>query len=151
MVFASALITWLAISTGFTVFFAASHGNGAETQIRMMKAQSERWIADRQARLDIATQQATANSGSLEDLANTVEKRHNALIQILKDFKGVPGAVVALAPAPIDDNLPPVCPAVVVSPAPAPENPPVPPHFAPARWTTGYCRTSRDNGLRISG
>jgi len=108
MILVSALVTWLAISTGFTLFFAASHGTGSENQIRMMKAQSERWIADRQARLDIATQQATANSGSLEDLANTVEKRHNALIQILKDFKGVPGATIALAPAPIDDSLPPV-------------------------------------------
>lgn len=108
IVFFSALITWLAISTGFTIFFAAAHGTNSENQIRMMKAQSDRWIADRQARLDIATQQATANSGSLEDLAKTVESRHNALIKILTDFKGVPGAALALAPAPIDDSLPPV-------------------------------------------
>lgn len=107
-VFLSAGLTWLAISTGFTVFFAAAQGSAAESQMKMMKAQSERWIADRQARLDLATQQATANSGSLEDLANTVEKRHNALITILRDFKGVPGAASALSPAPIDGNLPPV-------------------------------------------
>ncbi len=63
----------------------------------MMKAQSERWIADRQARLDMATQQANANSGSLEDLANTVAKAPcNALATILKDFKGIPGAAAAL-------------------------------------------------------
>jgi len=108
MIFASALVTWLAISTGFTLFFAASHGAGSENQLRMAKAQSERWIADRQARLDIATRQATANSGSLEDLAKTVEARHQGLVTLLKDFKGVPGAMAALAPAPIDDTLPPV-------------------------------------------
>ncbi len=107
-VFLSAALTWLAVSTGFTLFFAAAQGSAAESQMKMMKAQSERWIADRQARLDLATQQATANSGSLEELANTVEKRHNALITILRDFKGVPGAVTALSPAPIDSNLPPV-------------------------------------------
>lgn len=108
MVLVSALITWLAISTGFTLFFAANHGAGSENQIRMMKAQSERWIADRQARLDMATNQATANSGSLEQLAKTVENRHQGLVTLLKDFKGVPGAMAALAPAPIDDSLPPV-------------------------------------------
>ncbi|MDI7774826.1 M23 family metallopeptidase [Asticcacaulis sp. EMRT-3] len=104
----AALLTWLAISTGFTLFFAAAHGAGSENAIRMMKAQSERWIADRQARLDIATQQATANSGSLEDLAKTVTARNDALIKVLTDFKGVPGAAAALAPAPINDSLPPI-------------------------------------------
>ena len=104
----SAALTWLAVSTGFTLFYAAAQGSAAESQLRMMKAQSERWIADRQARLDMATQQANANSGSLEDLANTVAKRHAALATILKDFKGIPGAAAALSPAPVDDSLPPV-------------------------------------------
>ncbi|ESQ76436.1 peptidase M24 [Asticcacaulis sp. AC402] len=105
---ASALVTWLAISTGISLFFAAANGSGAESQMLMMKRQSERWIADRQARLDMATNQATANSGSLEDLATTVENRHAGLVSLLKDFKGVPGAAVALSPAPVDDSLPPV-------------------------------------------
>ena len=107
-ILASALVTWLAISTGFTLFFAANHGGGSESQLRMARNQSDRWIADRQARLDIVMQQATANSGSLDQLADTVEKRHQGLVSLLKDFKGVPGAVAALAPAPIDDNLPPI-------------------------------------------
>ncbi|MBP2158177.1 MULTISPECIES: M23 family metallopeptidase [Asticcacaulis] len=104
----SAILCWLLVSTSFAVFFTTTQGSSAENQMRMMKAQSERWIADRQARLDLAMQQANANTGSLEDLANTVEKRHNALAQVLKDFKGVPGAAAALSPAPIDANLPPV-------------------------------------------
>ncbi|MDV6329458.1 peptidoglycan DD-metalloendopeptidase family protein [Asticcacaulis sp. 201] len=108
MLLGSALIAWLAISTAFTIFLAFNHGSGSESQMLMMKAQSERWIADRQARLDIATQQASANSGSLDQLAQTVEKRHQGLVALLKDFKGVPGAVAALSPAPIDDSLPPI-------------------------------------------
>lgn len=104
----SALLFWLLISTTTALFFTATQGVSAENQMRMMKAQSERWIADRQARLDLAMKQANANTGSLEELANTVEKRHNALAQVLKDFKGVPGAAAALSPAPIDPNLPPV-------------------------------------------
>ena len=107
-IFGGAVITWLAISTTFFLFFAAAHNTTSEQQLAMMKAQSERWIADRQARLDLATQTATASSGSLEHLAETVEKRHNGLMMILKDFKGVPGAAAALAPQPIDDTLPPI-------------------------------------------
>jgi murein DD-endopeptidase MepM/ murein hydrolase activator NlpD len=104
----SAILCWLLVSTSFTVFFTTTQGSSAENQMRMMKAQSERWIADRQARLDLAMQQANANTGSLEDLAKTVETRHNALAQVLKDFKNVPGAAAALSPSPIDQNLPPV-------------------------------------------
>lgn len=102
------LLTWLAISTGFTLFFAAAHGAGSENEIRMMKAQSERWIADRQARLDIATQQATTNSGSLDDLAKAVMARNDAMIKVISDFKGVPGAASALTPEPVDTSLPPI-------------------------------------------
>lgn len=107
-IFLSAGLTWLAISTGFTIFFAAAQGTAAEAQMKMLKAQSERWVADRQARLDIATQHMSETSGSLDELANTVAKRHQALISILKDFKGVPGATAALSPTPIDDSLPPI-------------------------------------------
>ena len=88
-------VFWLAVSTGVTLLFALTSGSTAESEVRMMKAQSERWVADRQARLDIATQHMTESSGSLEDLAKTVESRHAALASILKDFKGVPGAAAA--------------------------------------------------------
>ncbi|MDC7681704.1 peptidoglycan DD-metalloendopeptidase family protein [Asticcacaulis sp. BYS171W] len=107
-VLATVGLTWLAMSTGAVIFMAISSGNGPDKQIMMMKAQSERWVADRQARLDVLMQQNEASSGSLEQLAQTVEKRHGALVQILKDFKGVPGAATALAPGRIDETLPPV-------------------------------------------
>lgn len=101
-------VFWLAVSTGVSLFFAATQGTAAEAEVRMMKAQSERWVADRQARLDIATQHMTESAGSLDDLAKTVESRHAALASILKDFKGVPGAAAALSPQPIDQSLPPM-------------------------------------------
>lgn len=101
-------LTWLAMSTGAVIFMAIAGSTGPEKQMIMMKAQSERWVADRQARLDVLMQQNESNSGSLEQLAVTVEKRHGALVQILKDFKNVPGAATALAPGRIDETLPPV-------------------------------------------
>lgn len=107
-VLASFLITWLAMSTGAVIFMAASAGSGSEKQIIMLKAQSERWVADRQARLDVLMRQNEVSSGSLEQLAKTVENRHIALGQMLPGFKEVPGAAAVLAPAPIDDSLPPV-------------------------------------------
>ncbi|MEM9964277.1 MAG: DUF5930 domain-containing protein, partial [Asticcacaulis sp.] len=107
-ILASFLITWLAMSTGAVIFMAASAGSGSEKQIIMLKAQSERWVADRQARLDVLMRQNEVSSGSLEQLAKTVENRHIALGQMLPGFKGVPGAAAALSPAAIDDTLPPV-------------------------------------------
>ncbi|WP_189487750.1 peptidoglycan DD-metalloendopeptidase family protein [Asticcacaulis endophyticus] len=106
-VLASVAVTWLAISTGAVMFIALSE-SASERQISLMKAQSERWVADRQARLDSATKQLTQASGSLDELASTVEKRHGALIHILKDFKNVPGASATLSPAPVDEALPPI-------------------------------------------
>ncbi len=106
--FVGLLVFWLAVSTGVSLFFAATQGTAAESQVRMMKAQADRWVADRQARLDIATQHMTDSSGSLDDLAKTVESRHAALASILKDFKGVPGAAAALSPQPADQSLPPM-------------------------------------------
>lgn len=106
--FATVGVCWLAFSTGMAVLMATAIGPANETRLKMMRMQSERWVADRQARLDQATRHMSESTGSLEDLANTVEKRNNALIEVLKEFKGVPGAAAALAPAPIDPNLPPM-------------------------------------------
>jgi murein DD-endopeptidase MepM/ murein hydrolase activator NlpD len=101
-------LTWLAMSTGVVIFMALSGGTGPEKQIMMMKAQSERWVSDRQARLDVLLQQNQSNSGTLEQLAKTVEKRHGALVQILQNFKDVPGAATVLAPTKLDETLPPI-------------------------------------------
>lgn len=102
------IVIWLALSTGAAMFMIASYGSGAEDRIKMVQARSERWVADRQARLDKAMLHANSSSGSLEELADTIEKRNNALVQVLQEFKGVPGAATALAPQPVDPSLPPL-------------------------------------------
>jgi murein DD-endopeptidase MepM/ murein hydrolase activator NlpD len=71
------------------------------------QAKYERWIADRQARLNSAVAQLNSSSSSFEDLAATMERRHQALAMLLTDIKGQPGAVAALTPtlaAPMPDK-----------------------------------------------
>jgi murein DD-endopeptidase MepM/ murein hydrolase activator NlpD len=76
--------------------FAAS---AADREIASLKAQSERHVADRQARLDSAMARLNAASGSSADMAAEIEKRHAALALLLTDLKGAPGAAEALTPA----------------------------------------------------
>jgi murein DD-endopeptidase MepM/ murein hydrolase activator NlpD len=77
------------------VFSASS----ADREVAQTKAKYERWIADRQARLNSAVAQLNASSGSASELADTIEKRHAALALLLTDLKGSPGAAQALTPA----------------------------------------------------
>ncbi|MBX3483555.1 M23 family metallopeptidase [Phenylobacterium sp.] len=71
----------------------------ADREIAQLKAQSERYVADRQARLDSAMARLNAASGSNADLAQAIEKRHAALAMLLTDLKGAPGSAEALTPA----------------------------------------------------
>src|SRR3546814_4258742 len=71
----------------------------ADREVARTQAKYERWIADRQARLNSAVAQLNANSGSTEELAANIEKRHAALALLLTDLKGAPGAAQALTPA----------------------------------------------------
>jgi murein DD-endopeptidase MepM/ murein hydrolase activator NlpD len=73
--------------------------SAADREIARMKSQSERWIADRQARLDTAVAQLSAGPGSTAQLAADIEKRHAALALLLTDVRGAPGAAQALTPA----------------------------------------------------
>src|SRR4029450_2770919 len=62
---AAMLVTLLSVST-------------SDREIARLKAQSERYVADRQARLDSAMARLNAASGSNTDVANAIEKRHAA-------------------------------------------------------------------------
>jgi murein DD-endopeptidase MepM/ murein hydrolase activator NlpD len=73
--------------------------SASDREIAQLKAQSERYVADRQARLDSAMARLSAASGSNTDMANAIEKRHAALALLLTDMKGAPGAAEALTPA----------------------------------------------------
>src|SRR5690606_17196881 len=70
---------------------------------------SERLNAELQARLESAVARMTATSGSLDEMANMVERRHGALTQVMGMFHDVAGAEQALRPSdPLDPNRPPL-------------------------------------------
>lgn len=89
---------WLGVSTAAMLVNVLSVSS-ADREIARLKAQSERYVADRQARLDSAMARLNAASGSSTDLAASIEKRHAALALLLTDMKGAPGAADALTPA----------------------------------------------------
>ncbi|MCE3290976.1 MAG: family metallopeptidase, partial [Caulobacter sp.] len=92
------LSLWLGVSTAAMMVNALSAGASDQELVRQ-KAYYERVNADRQARLNSAMAQLNANNGSFAEMAVSVEKRHAALAQLFQEFKGVPGAAQALAPA----------------------------------------------------
>ena len=93
----AAILAWTLISTAAVGLNAVALNAGDETAART-KAYYERLIADRQARLNSAVAELTQTTGSLDGLAQTIEKRHAALAMLLSDVRGAPGAASLLAP-----------------------------------------------------
>ena len=91
------VVGWLALSTVGVVYETWSRSR-AEAEVAQTQAKYERWIADRQARLDSALAQLNAPTNSVVDLANALEKRHAALAMLLTEARDVPGAAQALTP-----------------------------------------------------
>ncbi len=89
--------TWMTLATGGMLYETVSRAR-AESEVAQTQAKYERWIADRQARLDSALAQLNAPANSMVDLANTLERRHAALAMLLTQAKDAPGAAAALAP-----------------------------------------------------
>lgn len=89
---------WMGVCTA-AMLVGLMSASGSDREIATLKAQSERYVADRQARLDSAMARLNAASGSNQDAAATIEKRHAALALLLTDMKGSPGATQALTPA----------------------------------------------------
>jgi murein DD-endopeptidase MepM/ murein hydrolase activator NlpD len=79
---------------------------GADRAIERARAASERANADLRARLDTAVVRMTATSGSLDELAHMVERRHVALTQVMTMFQGVEGAQELLVPTVSDPDAP---------------------------------------------
>jgi murein DD-endopeptidase MepM/ murein hydrolase activator NlpD len=88
---------WLGVSTA-AMLVGVFSASSADREITRVNAKMERYVADRQARLDTALAQLNATSGSSEQLALTLEKRHAALTLLLADAKGAPGAAETLTP-----------------------------------------------------
>ncbi|WP_091738260.1 M23 family metallopeptidase [Phenylobacterium immobile] len=88
---------WMGVCTA-AMLVSMMSASAAERDAVRTQAKYERWIADRQARLNAAVTQLNAASGSSVDLAENVEKRHAALALLLTELKGAPGAAEALTP-----------------------------------------------------
>jgi murein DD-endopeptidase MepM/ murein hydrolase activator NlpD len=94
----AAAALWMGVCTAAMLVNALS-ATKADREIAQTQAKYERWIADRQARLNSAVAQLNAAGGNTQQLAAAVEKRHAALAMLLTGMKGAPGAAAALAPA----------------------------------------------------
>ncbi len=94
---AAAAVAWALIATGTLIGNAVALSAGEQTAAKT-RAYYERLIADRQARLNSAVAELTETNGSLEGLAQSIEKRHAALALLLSETRGAPGAQAALAP-----------------------------------------------------
>ena len=95
---ATLLVGWTLVASGGFLFDLATE-SGADQAVRRTRAESQRRTADLQARLDSAVVRMTATTGSLDDMASMVERRHAALTQVMTMFHGVQGAEQALQPA----------------------------------------------------
>jgi murein DD-endopeptidase MepM/ murein hydrolase activator NlpD len=95
---------WMGVCTA-SMMVSLLSASATDEALARANARSERWIADRQARLNNAIQQLADTNGSVEQIAQTVEKRHEALALMLTDFKDIPGAATALAAGMPQPNL----------------------------------------------
>ncbi len=94
----AAAALWMGVSTAAMMVSALSV-SAADQELIKQQRYWERITADRQARLNSAIAQLSTTNGSFDELASSVESRHAALAELLKEFKGAPGAQAALAPA----------------------------------------------------
>lgn len=93
---------WILASSG-ALTLDLIHLNNADSDVVRARAEAQRLNADLQARLDSAVVRMSATTGSLDEMAQMVERRHAALTRVMGMFQGVDGAEAALAPAPALD------------------------------------------------
>jgi murein DD-endopeptidase MepM/ murein hydrolase activator NlpD len=94
----SVVALWIGVCTAAMLVSTLST-SASDREFARTQAKYERWLADRQARLNSAVAQLNAGGGGAEQLAATVEKRHAALAMLLNQVSGAPGAAQALVPA----------------------------------------------------
>lgn len=98
---------WALIASGGFLFNLA-YQSQADDAVARARAASERVNADLQARLDSAVLRMSSTTGSLEETAVMVERRHAALVNVMGMFRDVQGAETALRPAPPMETTNPV-------------------------------------------
>ncbi|CAN7167523.1 M23 family metallopeptidase [Phenylobacterium sp. LjRoot225] len=93
----AAAALWMGVCTA-AMLLTLIQGSAADRQAAQAQAKYERWIADRQARLESAASAVKLGAGSPAALASLVERRHAALALLLVDARNAPGAAQALSP-----------------------------------------------------
>ena len=91
------LALWLGVSSAAALSGMFSLGSGDQAALKV-RAYYERLIADRQARLNSAVAELSQNSGSVQDLAQAIEQRHQALALLLEPLRGEQGALGQIQP-----------------------------------------------------
>jgi len=96
---------WSLLATGGVAFNAAQL-SAKDAEIAREKANAERLLADRQARLNAAVAQLNATEGNVGQIAQSVESRHNALAMVLAELTdGSPSAGTLAAGQVVDPLL----------------------------------------------
>jgi murein DD-endopeptidase MepM/ murein hydrolase activator NlpD len=90
----AAAALWMGVCTA-AMMISLIQGSTADRQVAQAQAKYERWIADREARLEGAIDQGASTPTALAAL---VERRHAALALLLTDARSAPGAAQALTP-----------------------------------------------------
>lgn len=98
----AAFALWTGISTAAMAIDALSVGR-LEQAVAKERAKSERWVADREARLNSAVAQLTDTGGASGQLA-AIEKRHAALAILIGEMRGEAAVVDAPALAAAGDD-----------------------------------------------
>jgi murein DD-endopeptidase MepM/ murein hydrolase activator NlpD len=97
---AGAVFLWMGICTAAMMVSMFSAGTSDQKALHL-RGYYERLIADRQARLNSAVAQLSDTNGSVDQIAQSTEKRHAALAMLLTQMKGEPGLAQAIQPAPL--------------------------------------------------
>ncbi len=91
------LALWLGVSSAATLSGMLNLTSGDQAALKV-RSYYERLIADRQARLNSAVAELSQNSGTVQDLAQAIEQRHQALSLLLAPLRGEEGAAAHLQP-----------------------------------------------------
>jgi murein DD-endopeptidase MepM/ murein hydrolase activator NlpD len=87
---------WSLLATGGVALNAAQL-SAKDAEIAREKSNAERLLADRQARLNAAVAQLNATQGTVGEMAENVESRHNAIAMLVAELTDGSPAVQSLA------------------------------------------------------
>jgi murein DD-endopeptidase MepM/ murein hydrolase activator NlpD len=97
------LAVWVILASASTLFAVVVKGS-SDQEVAEVTSRYERADAELRARYETALARLSQSSGSVDELARNIERRHAALTRVMTQFRGVAGAEQALAPETIPDD-----------------------------------------------